>query len=133
MNDALLSRLCGQISSLLPKIREFRHDLHSEPEIALMEYKTHKKILKILSDTPLSFWEPLLGTDVIGVLKGKSGRTLCLRADIDALPLEEKTGLAYASKIPGMMHACGHDGHTAILAGTALALCALKEELPVTV
>ncbi|MFH0919823.1 MAG: M20 family metallopeptidase [Fibrobacterota bacterium] len=133
MNDALLTRLKAHISPLIPRIREFRRDLHSEPEIGLMEYKTHKKIRKALAETSLSFWEPLLGTDVIAELKGKSSRTVCLRADIDALPVEEKTGLPYASRIQGMMHACGHDGHTAILTGAALALNALKEELPVSV
>jgi amidohydrolase len=98
-----------------------------------MEYKTREKVSRALKDAALSAWEPRLGTDFIGELKGRSERVIVLRADIDALPVEEKTGLPYRSKNAGVMHACGHDGHTAVLAGAALVLSALKEHLPVTV
>ena len=133
MEEKLLDRLRSKIKEVLPEIRALRRSLHSEPEIGLMEYKTREKIARTLKPASLSVWEPLLGTDFIGELKGGTERVIVLRADIDALPIEEKTGLPYQSRNPGVMHACGHDGHTAILAGAALTLSALREHLPATV
>ena len=133
MDDQLLLKLKAKVREVLPAVRQLRRHLHSEPEIGLMEYKTREKIANALKRAPLEVWAPLLGTDFIGELKGKSNRIVVLRADIDALPIEEKTDLPYKSKHPGVMHACGHDGHTAVLTGAALVLSALKEHLPATV
>jgi amidohydrolase len=133
MDKKTVQELKTRIKKILPKIIAIRHNLHREPEIGFKEFKTRAKIRQAFKNTSLSVWKPLIGTDFIGELKGRGKRTICLRADIDALPQIEKTGLPYQSKIEGMMHACGHDGHTAILIGTALVLDQLKEYLPVNV
>lgn len=131
--EALIAQLRREIAAVLPEITALRHALHREPEIACRETATREKILAALDGAGLHLWEPLLGTDVIAELPGRSPRTLCLRADIDAIPVEEKTGLPYASTAPGLMHACGHDGHTAILVGAARVLARRRETLPSTV
>ncbi len=121
------------VAELLPEIRELRHLLHTEPEIHLQEHRTRAKIAAALADAKLNVREPLMETDLIAELPGKSARTICLRADIDALPIEEQTGVPWTSTVPGMMHACGHDGHMAMLVGTILTLDRLRDLLPVTV
>lgn len=134
MNNQKLANLIDiEIDKILPNIIELRHSIHSEPEIAGKEFKTQKKILEIINKTSFTAEKPLLGTDVIVNINTNNNKTIGLRADIDALPLIEKTEISYKSKIDGMMHACGHDGHAAILSGTALVLGALKELLKVNV
>ncbi len=106
-----------------------RHQLHRNPELAGQEHQTAALIRKTLAATRIRTLKPFLKTDVVGILKGrKPGRNVTLRADIDALPLMEKTGRPYASENPGCMHACGHDGHTAILLGTAKVLEQFTDE-----
>ncbi len=133
INEELISKLRAGIKDILSLVRSIRRSIHSEPEIALKEHKTRKKIADALSDTSLTVWEPLLGTDLVGELKGNGNETVLLRADMDALPIREETGVPYCSTVPGMMHACGHDGHIAILIGTVLVLDALKEYLNASV
>jgi amidohydrolase len=133
MTDSLVEMIKEEIEKVLPSIKALRHRLHEEPEIALSEHKTRDKILCTIKELPLDIHKPFIDTDVVADLKGQTDKLVVLRADIDALPLKEETGLDYASKIPAMMHACGHDGHAAILAGTAKVLSALKEHLPVSV
>ncbi len=107
-----------------------RHALHQVPELSGEEYETGRLIRAALADLPLQWLPAKLGTDVVAILHGAHpGPNVTLRADIDALPIEEATGLAYASAHPGRMHACGHDGHAAILAGAARALAARRDEL----
>lgn len=123
------SRIEALVDSVLPEIIEIRHSLHKRPELACKEFETSKRIRERLKDTDLKLLEPFMETDVVGMLSGKnSGKNVTLRADIDALPLQEKTGVSYQSEIDGMMHACGHDGHTAMLIGAALVLTQLTEE-----
>jgi amidohydrolase len=106
-----------------------RHTIHQNPEIALKEFDTSALIRKLLREAGIEALKPFLETDVVAMVKGKRpGKNVTLRADIDALPLLEKTGLPYASKRRGTMHACGHDGHTAMLLGAALVLNGLREE-----
>ncbi|MBL8025813.1 MAG: amidohydrolase [Fibrobacteres bacterium] len=133
MDKELLEKLKKEIEKVLPDVKSFRHRLHEEPEVALAEHLTQQKILKFIDTLPLDLHKPYIGTDVVADLSGKTDRMVVLRADIDALPMTEETGADYSSKIKGMMHACGHDGHTAILAGTARVLSALQKELPVSV
>jgi amidohydrolase/hippurate hydrolase len=118
-------------------ITRFRRSLHSHPEPAFKEYETAKAVMELLekADIPTV---PLTETGVLGVLKGLgTGReslpVTALRADMDALPVTEKTGIDYSSKTPGMMHACGHDGNTAALAGAALILSRLRQKFSGTV
>ena len=130
MDSRMIQQLNSEIKRILPEIVEIRHTLHQNPEIALKEYKTAELIRKTLKSTRIRLLKPFLETDVVAILDGKKkGKNITLRADIDALPIQEKTGLPYASKNDGFMHACGHDGHTAMLMGTALVLSKFKDEL----
>lgn len=94
--------------------------IHSNPELGLLEYETSDFIATKLEEFGVEVIRNVAKTGVIGIIKGEEdGKTLMLRADIDALPIEEKSGVAYASKNKGVMHACGHDAHTAMLLGAA--------------
>ena len=108
---------------------KLRHELHRIPELAGHEVETSRLIRARLLDLPLTTLPPFLATDVVAILGGE-GPNVTLRADIDALPITEETGVAYASLHPGVMHACGHDGHTAMLYGAARILCDLRGALP---
>ena len=111
---------------------ELRRDFHRHPEIAHQEHRTAAKIAERLVELGLEVRTGVGQTGVVGELKGgKRGRQVLLRADIDALPLTEADrGQPYRSVQPGMHHACGHDGHIAILLTVAELLCARKRELP---
>nr|WP_318540422.1 amidohydrolase [Terribacillus saccharophilus] len=112
------------------EIISWRRYLHQHPELSFQEYKTSAFIYETLSTFPnLEVTRPT-ETSVLAVLKGAyPGKTIGFRADMDALPIQEETGLPYASKNDGVMHACGHDGHTAILLGVAKALSAQKDKI----
>ncbi|GAB1155111.1 amidohydrolase [Paenibacillus sp. PvP094] len=111
-----------------------RRQIHENPELGHQEFETAKLVAEFLQEAGLEVQTGVGGTGVVGLLKGrKEGRTIGIRADMDALPIEEKTGLPYASVREGVMHACGHDVHTAILLGTAAALSEHRDELEGTV
>ena len=115
---------------ILPEIISVRHNIHRYPELAGQEVQTSRLVRNILSFTDIKLLKPFIGTDVVGILRGaKPGGNVTLRADMDALPLDEINELPYRSEFPGKMHACGHDGHTAMLLGAALALNEFKEDL----
>ena len=129
-----LHELDVKIGKILPEIRTVRHDLHRIPEIAGKEYKTSALIRERLSKLGLDVKPPFLETDVIAFLNPEKTKNLTLRADIDALPIEEiDENLPYRSTHPGMMHACGHDGHTAMLLGAAEILAEIRESVPCSV
>ncbi len=111
----------NRFAELQPEITGWRHHLHENPEILFETHKTSAFVEEKLKDFGCDQIVSGIGrTGVVGVIKGRetaSGKVIGLRADMDALPIFEKTGLSYASKIPGSMHACGHDGHTAMLLG----------------
>jgi amidohydrolase len=101
-------------------LTELRRSIHAEPEIGLDLPRTQRKVLDALSGLPLEISTGTNLTSVTAVLRGgKPGKTVLLRGDMDALPVTERTGVSYASTIDGAMHACGHDLHTAMLAGAA--------------
>jgi amidohydrolase len=105
---------------LVEDARCWRHDLHRHPEIAFQEHRTSAFVAGKLAEFGYEVIRGLGGTGVVGTLRrGHSRRSIALRADMDALPIQELTGLAHASTVPGMMHACGHDGHTAMLLAAA--------------
>ena len=105
------------MANSIKKLTELRHEFHQYPELGFQETKTKTKIAKFLRAKGL---EVIEGVGVIGVLKSGSGsKTIGLRADMDALPIQETSKHAYSSKHPGVMHACGHDGHTTMLLGAA--------------
>ncbi|MBF9034757.1 amidohydrolase [Rhodobacterales bacterium HKCCE2091] len=113
----------NRFAELLPEITEWRRDFHENPEILYEVHRTAGIVAEKLREFGCDEVVEGIGrTGVVGVIKGRSngsGRTVGLRADMDALPILEDTGLPYASKTKGAMHACGHDGHTAMLLGAA--------------
>ncbi|MCG6904900.1 MAG: M20 family metallopeptidase [Rhodobacter sp.] len=113
----------NRFAEMLPEITEWRRDIHRNPEILYETHRTSALVAEKLRAFGCDEVVTGLGrTGVVGVIRGKteaSGRTVGLRADMDALPIHEATGLDYASETPGAMHACGHDGHTAMLLGAA--------------
>ena len=110
-----------------------RREIHAE--IGLDCRRTTEKIKAALAGLPLEYREGPSTSGLVAILRGggDNGRAVLLRGDMDALPMQEETGLPFASKVPGAMHACGHDSHTAMLVGAARALCARRESLPGTV
>ncbi|MFJ3669519.1 M20 family metallopeptidase [Streptomyces sp. NPDC090106] len=115
---------------LADELTALRRDLHREPELGLHLPRTQRKVLDALADLPLEITTGKRLSSVTAVLRGgRPGPAVLLRADMDALPVAEDTGLPYASEVPGVMHACGHDLHTAGLVGAARLLAARREEL----
>ena len=109
------------MAELAPEMRAIRHDIHRHPELAYEEKRTAAIVAARLRGWGIDTHEGVGGTGVVGVLEGKgSGRNIGLRADMDALPIREATGLPYESAHEGLAHSCGHDGHTAML------LCAAR-------
>lgn len=112
----------------------FFEDLHRHPELGNQEVRTTKKIREALQDRGIEILDPGLGTGLVAVIRGKRpGRVIGLRADMDALPIQEETQLPYASLEEGVMHACGHDFHTACMLGAALLLKEKEAKLQGTV
>lgn len=113
-------KLSSSIDNAMPDLVAIRHDLHAHPELGLEETRTSAFIARHLAELGYEVTTGLAKTGVVGTLRNGSGlRSIGIRADIDALPILEETGLGYASKTPGLMHACGHDGHTTMLLGAA--------------
>ncbi len=107
----------------LPELVEIRHQLHQMPEIGLSEFKTSDFIARQLEKWGFEITRGLARTGIVATLRaGNGNRAIGFRADFDALPMQEETNLPYASRHPGAMHACGHDGHTSMLLGAAWAL-----------
>ncbi|MBW4035494.1 MAG: amidohydrolase [Proteobacteria bacterium] len=108
--------------SLAPKMTAWRHHLHQNPELSLHEAKTAAFVCETLTELGIGFESGIGGHGVVATIRRGGNRSVGLRADMDALPIIEATGLPYASRTPGVMHACGHDGHTASLLGAAMML-----------
>ena len=131
----LHTELLEQARGLSDRIVELRRAIHAEPELGLHTPKTRDKVRAALAHLPLEWREGPSTTGLVATLKGTAsgsggeGRRVLLRGDMDALPMDEETGLPFASTIPGAMHACGHDTHTAMLAGAAEVLCARRDQL----
>jgi amidohydrolase len=116
--------IVNRIAEFHPEITEWRRDLHMHPELQYDVHRTAASVAEKLKAFGCDEVVPGVGrTGVVGVIKGKkpagSRKAIGMRADMDALPIEEATGLPYKSTVPGKMHACGHDGHTAMLLGAA--------------
>ncbi len=133
----LTDSLLETARSLAPDIIALRRAIHAEPELGLHTPMTMAKVRAALADMPLEWRSgPSTTGEVATLVGGKAGANgprVLLRGDMDALPMDEMTGLDFASTIPGRMHACGHDTHTAMLVGAARVLCAQREELAGTV
>ncbi len=115
------------IDDELPSLVDIRHQLHQHPELAYVEDKTSALVKSQLEKCAIDYIDGLAITGVLGNIPGEGEEAIALRADMDALPIKEQTGLSYASENDGIMHACGHDGHTAILLGTARVLSRFAE------
>ena len=113
--------IVNRVADLHAEITAWRQDIHAHPELRYEENRTAALVAEKLKSFGCDEVVPGIGqTGVVGVIRGrKAGRAVALRADMDALPLEEETGLPYKSTVSGKMHACGHDGHTAMLLGAA--------------
>ncbi|WP_210449854.1 M20 aminoacylase family protein [Pantoea ananatis] len=114
-------------SDLLDDALRWRHQFHREPELGYEEHRTSDKVAHELEQAGLQVFRGLAGTGVVGTLKNGSGPVIGLRADMDALPINEKGETAWRSSKPGVMHACGHDGHTAILLAAARQLADTRQ------
>src|SRR5262245_48619372 len=113
---------------------ETRRDIHIHPELGNRETRTGKLVADRLTSLGLEVRYPVAKTGVVAVLKGgRPGPIVAARADLDALPIQERNDVPYKSQNPGVKHACGHDAHTAILLGVAEVLTRLKAQLPGTV
>ena len=127
-----------QLNPLMDKVIDWRHDIHQYPELGNREFRTAKKIENHLVSLGIEVETQIAYTGVVGLIRGGlPGPTIAFRADMDALPVEEKTGVPFASKVRttylgndvGVMHACGHDAHVAILMGVAEFLATNKDKL----
>lgn len=126
--------LAEAVRTVYPETVELRHELHAHPEIRFEEVWTSGRIVQFLESHGIPCTTGhAKGTGVVAEIKGKGPHTVALRADMDALEVQEETGLPYASTIPNRMHACGHDGHSAALCGVGRLLKQLQGELPGTV
>jgi hippurate hydrolase len=115
------------LANSMPELVAIRHDLHAHPELGLEEVRTSNFVATCLEGLGYTVTRGLAKTGLVATLKnGTSSRSIGIRADMDALPIFEETGLDYASKTPGLMHACGHDGHTTMLLGAARAIAERK-------
>ncbi|MEA5420383.1 M20 family metallopeptidase [Spirulina sp. CCNP1310] len=131
----MLTEIKDLTAQLTPRLIEIRRHIHAHPELSGQEYQTAAYVAGVLSSCGLQVEEAVGKTGVVGHWPGAGTdeRVLAIRTDMDALPITERTGLPYASRQPGVMHACGHDIHTTVGLGTAMVLAQLGEKLPGTV
>jgi len=125
----MIDRLRALIAEELPSLVDIRHDLHMHPEIMCEEVRTAEVVRRELSRAGVEFVPGMAGgTGTLAGLPGAAPRSIGLRADMDALPMQEEAERPWRSRIPGRMHACGHDGHTAVLIGAVRVLARLSRE-----
>lgn len=120
---------------IFEEVQEIRRQLHSNPELSFEEYQTSGLVCEVLDRHAISYQKGYVKTGIVGRIDGKKpgNRVIALRADMDALPIQEQNSLPFCSKNPGKMHACGHDIHTASLLGTGILLNQLREHFGGTV
>ena len=117
-----------RIDAFAEDLTALRHDFHAHPELGFQEHRTSARIAGLLESWGIEVTRGIGGTGLVGVLQGRGpGRRIGLRADMDALPMEELTNLPYASKTPGVFHGCGHDGHITMLLGAARYLAETRD------
>jgi amidohydrolase len=123
-----------EANKIFDTVVQYRRHLHAHPELSFYEYETSAFIKARLDEMGIS-WKPMAGTGVVALIKGKqsSDRVIALRADMDALPITEANDVSYCSKKEGVMHACGHDVHTASLLGTAIILQSIRQKFGGTI
>ena len=114
-----MAEISREVRELVPELVALRRALHREPELAFAETRTAARVAAFLADSPLDLRSGVGGTGVVATVEGGPGPTVLLRVDMDALPIQEQSEAEYVSRSPGLMHACGHDGHTAMGAAAA--------------
>ena len=120
----------SRVHEVYDEMISWRRDFHRHPELSNNEFRTTEKIVELLKSFGVDSVERPLPTGAVALIKGaKPGKCVAIRADIDALPVKEQTGLDFASENDGVMHACGHDTHAAMLLGVAKVLCGMRDEL----
>ena len=130
----MLKQIFQSIDDLYPEMVEIRRYLHQYPELSFQEHKTAKYIANFYEKLEIPYKQNVGGNGVVATLKGgKPGKTIALRADFDALPIQDEKEVDYKSKVDGVMHACGHDGHTATLLTLAKVMKKYQSELPGTI
>lgn len=125
-----MNEILTMAEALAPRLAELYHDFHRHPELSNEEFETAERVVSVLQEIEgMEITTGVAGTGVVALLHGKKGpgKTVLLRADMDALPVEEHSGVPFSSKYPGKMHACGHDGHTTWLLGAALLLGQMRD------
>ncbi len=121
-------------AEITPQVVAWRHEIHRRPELAFAEFKTAALVEEVLKAAGIEYIRHRDSTAIVGTIKGGlPGKTIALRADMDALPLDELTDVPFKSETPGVMHACGHDVHTAVLMGVATVLSKHRDSIPGTV
>lgn len=135
MNQDLISTLQKSATEAYEKVLGWRRDFHAHPELSGQEVRTSAIVAAHLRSLGLEVQDHIAGYGIVALLRGEAGAgpVVGFRADMDALPLEEATGLPYASRTPGVMHACGHDAHTAMLMGAAEILSQMRAQICGTV
>jgi amidohydrolase len=124
-----VNRIIQLVNDIETWVIETRREFHRYPELGMKEYRTSQTISELLSEIQIPHY-PIANTGIVGIIRGaKPGKTVALRADMDALPIPEDTGLEYSSLNSGKMHACGHDAHMAILLGATKVLNTMKTEI----
>ena len=134
MTKQLKDKIKKMSQEMAPDLVKIRRHIHEHPELSYQEYETMAYVSKILKEHNIPHKTGVAGTGVVGLIEGKGkGPVVALRADMDALPIEEQNDVPYKSKNPGVMHACGHDSHTTVLLGAAILLNSLRETFSGTV
>lgn len=130
----MLQEIHNAIEDLYPEMVEIRRYLHQYPELSFQEYKTAQYIANFYKNLDIPYTKDVGGNGVVATLKGgKPGKTIAFRADFDALPIQDAKDVPYKSKVEGVMHACGHDGHTATLLALAKVMKSFQKDLPGTI
>jgi amidohydrolase len=133
MNLELKEVITTKVSAIYEKIKGYREHLHQNPELSYKEFNTMEYVAAKLKDIGIPYEKGVAGTGIIGIIRSskhsKNQACIGLRADLDALPIQEQNTTSYKSKVDGVMHACGHDVHTSILLGAAEILFELREDL----
>ena len=133
MNHELKEVITTKVSAIYEKIKGYREHLHQNPELSYKEFNTMEYVAAKLKEIGIPYEKGVAGTGIIGIIRSSkhSENQACigLRADLDALPIQEQNTASYKSKVDGIMHACGHDVHTSILLGAAEILFELREDL----
>jgi amidohydrolase len=133
-NSGRAKKIQNEIGRITPELIEVRRHIHANPERGNREFKTAALVAERLEALGLTVTEKVAHTGVVGILEGgRPGRIVAVRADMDALPIQEKADVPFKSRVDGVMHACGHDIHTTVALGTAMVLAGMRDDFAGTV